>query len=171
MDVAMCLVLLRHDMMLKSSKMESLDRAVSFGEAASATRGQLALLYLAAGMWKLNSSFLHPGYSCASVFAAQLADKYWPESLLAESSVIYLDTVATAAVAVAPTATVMVELAIGILLAVPRTRRVGIVLALLLHLGIVLTPPPNGATNFAVGCAVRMFLFMPEAATCKFASD
>ncbi len=166
MDVAVFLVLFIHTM-----RRINLDRAAAFAEAAAAARNQLALLYFAAGLWKLNTSFLHPSYSCASVFAAQLADKYWPESLLANSSVVSLGTVAAAGVMVAPIATVVLELAIGVLLAFQRTRRVGIALALLLHLGIVLTPPPNGATNFAVGCSVRMFLFVPEATTCTTLSS
>ncbi|KAJ1639385.1 hypothetical protein T492DRAFT_856910 [Pavlovales sp. CCMP2436] len=40
--------------------------------------------------------------------------------------------------------------------------RVGVSLALVLHLGIALTPPPNNVGAFSVLMATRLFLFAPE---------
>ena len=48
---------------------------------ARTIRWQLALFYFASGWWKLNSSFLHPDYSCASLFMVQPLE-YLPDSLL-----------------------------------------------------------------------------------------
>ena len=68
------------------------------------------------------------------------------------STVVSIEAVASAAAAVAPPVTIALELAIGLLLAIDQPsqlrggtsacRQLGIGLAMLLHLGIVLTPPP-----------------------------
>ena len=63
--------------------------------AAPTIKHQLAVFYLAAGVWKINSSFLDPYYSCGPVFFMQLLDVYVPQSLLADPRLLVL--VATAA--------------------------------------------------------------------------
>lgn len=62
------------------------------------------------------------------------------------------------------------EIAIGILLALPSraARRSGVILALLLGLGIVLTPPPNNAGHFSLVFTSRLIFFLPEAASETF---
>ena len=44
-------------------------------------RVQMGLFYLAAGFWKINTAFLAPSVSCASVYVASLL-AYLPEALL-----------------------------------------------------------------------------------------
>ena len=51
------------------------------GACARTIRWQLAIFYFASGFWKVNSSFLHPSYSCASLFTVQPLE-YLPDDLL-----------------------------------------------------------------------------------------
>ena len=45
---------------------------------AAEARAALAVLYLSAGLWKLNTSFINPQYSCGSIYAVTLLDAYAP---------------------------------------------------------------------------------------------
>ena len=47
-------------------------------------RRQMGWFYLFAGFWKINTSFLDPRYSCASIYLAQLLDAYAPPAATAE---------------------------------------------------------------------------------------
>ena len=51
------------------------------GSCARTIRWQLAVFYFASGFWKANTSFLHPDYSCASIFTVQPLE-YLPDSVL-----------------------------------------------------------------------------------------
>ena len=120
-------------------------KAAPFVPMISTTvRLQMAVFYLGAGFWKINTSFLDPASSCASIYIAQLLDVLGMESDAPPAA-------RTAAVHAGPLLTIVGELSIGLLLLVPRQQRakLGVALALLLHLGIALTPPPNNIASTA----------------------
>lgn len=74
---------------------------------------------------------------------------------------------APTALAMAPAMTIGGEIGLGVcLLLRSRTaRRLGIVLAAVLHYAICVTPYPNTVPTFGVFCVVRLFVIMPEAWT------
>ena len=116
-------------------------------------------------MFKLNSSFLDHRYSCSSPYLAQLLTAYLPESLAREPQAL------APLVRVAPPMVVLGEGVLsGALLAAAAGRggraapALGVGLALLLHLGIALTPPPNNIGAFSVLMAVRLAAFVPPEA-------
>jgi hypothetical protein len=138
-------------------------------EAAATVRWQMALFYASAAFWKLNSSFLDARYSCSSIYMAQLLAGYLPPSVAASAPAVAL-------VQHAPLAVVAGESLVGAALLLAAFKnggdasgglvgraatRVGVSLALLLHLGIALTPPPNNVGAFSVLMAARLFLFAP----------
>ncbi|KAK3237090.1 hypothetical protein CYMTET_52816 [Cymbomonas tetramitiformis] len=137
---------------------------VAFLEIARITKLQLIIFYAAAGFWKINHSFLNPHTSCAPIFHVQLLVAYLPESF-------YPPEVVHLVVHAAPILTLLVEIGIPILLLFPTktSKKLGVALALLLHLLIALTPPPNCAGNFSVACAARLFVFIPEAVASSLA--
>ena len=69
---------------------------------------QMALFYFASGFWKLNSSFLDPSTSCATVYFAGLLAGYALPALVGPA---LLQLVRAAA----PAATVALELLLGLL--------------------------------------------------------
>lgn len=77
-------------------------------------RATTVLLYGAAALSKLNGGFLDPAVSCAGPLARDLVDASW---------------VTTPAIA----GTVAVEVALALLLAIPRTRRAGVLLGCGFH--------------------------------------
>jgi len=116
-------------------------------------------------VFKLNSSFLDHRYSCSSPYLAQLLTAYLPESLAREPQAL------APLVRVAPPMVVLGEGVLsGALLAAAAGRggraapALGVGLALLLHLGIALTPPPNNIGAFSVLMAVRLAAFVPPEA-------
>jgi uncharacterized membrane protein YphA (DoxX/SURF4 family) len=115
---------------------------------ATTARQQLAIFYLAAGVWKVNTSFLDARTSCAPIFVLTLLQTlgYTPPPLRASQLAL-----------LAPGVTILGELTIGILLLLPSRAavRIGVLSALLLHLGIALTPPPNNATPFSPSSSHR----------------
>lgn len=123
-------------------------------------RRQVAWFYFFAGFWKLNSSFLDHRYSCASVFMSQLLDAYVPPHLLSPALV-------HAAIVTSPAVTVIVECGIGILMligeysSVHACRTAGVVLALVLHIGIDITPAPHNIANFSHKIGLRYLWFAP----------
>lgn len=126
--------------------------------AATVMRPQLVLFYAAAAFWKLNADFMDPHASCAPIFAMQLLDVLpWDMP----------PTIARLVVRVSPPLVVGFEAAIAASLAV--APRLGVVLALLLHLGIALVPPPNNVATFSLMCASRLVAFVPDGA--KRAAD
>ena len=118
---------------------------------ATTARQQLAIFYLAAGVWKVNTSFLDARTSCAPIFVLTLLQTlgYTPPPLRASQLAL-----------LAPGVTILGELTIGILLLLPSRAavRIGVLSALLLHLGIALAPPPNNATPFSLTCVVRLLI-------------
>ena len=125
-------------------------------------RRQVAWFYGFAGFWKLNTSFLDHRYSCASVFFAQILDCYVPPHLLTPRFV-------ELAIRMAPALTVAIELAVGACMLLGEyssslrgtCRPLGIVLALLLHLGIDITPVPHNIANFSHKIGLRYLWFAP----------
>ncbi|KAJ8603760.1 hypothetical protein CTAYLR_000307 [Chrysophaeum taylorii] len=107
------------------------------------TRWQLATFYFAAGFLKVNTSFLEPTTSCASTYFIQILD------------VLALPTLAPFAFRLAGLATIALECGIGVSFAV--SPRLAVFLAVSLHAGIAITPPPNNISGFGVICAVRCF--------------
>ena len=134
-------------------------KAAPFVPMISTTvRLQMAVFYLGAGFWKINTSFLDPASSCASIYIAQLLDVLGMESALPTAA-------RTAAVHAGPLLTIVGELSIGLLLLVPRRSwaKLGVALALLLHLGIALTPPPNNIAEYGTMSALRLAWLFPHA--------
>ena len=130
-------------------------------------RRQVAWFYVFAGFWKLNTSFLDHRYSCASVFIAQLLDAHAPPHLLTPDNV-------ELAIRAAPALTVALELGVGVCMLLGEyatspvrvvCRPAGVVLALLLHLGIDVTPPPHNIANFSHKIGLRYLWFAPHGTT------
>ena len=122
-----------------------------------------SLLYMGAGFWKLNSSFLDPTVSCATVFAASLATRL-PEQLTPSWLI-------GPALALSPHLTVLFEFAPGLLLLLPSraAQRLGVVLVVVLHYAIAMTPFPNAIPQFGLHMITRMFFVLPEAFTAALA--
>ncbi len=116
----------------------------------------LGLFYCGAGLWKLNTSFLNPRVSCAPILAASLATR------LPELTPAWL---VSAALAMSPHLTVVFELGPGVLLLMPSraARRLGVLLVVLLHYAIAMTPYPNAISQFGVVAVTRMFFVLPDA--------
>ena len=116
---------------------------------------------------KLNTSFLDHRYSCAPLFFASIMAAYLPPHIATSH-------VTASVIRAAPMTIVCGEMAIAgalLIAAWGRCRgafastccKVGVVLALCLHLGIALTPPPNNVGAFSVIMAVRLVFFAPRA--------
>lgn len=121
---------------------------------ADLIRIQMGLFYIGAGFWKINSAFLDPHVSCAPIYVASLIS-YVPEALTPHWTSVMLR--------LAPVATIIGECGLGICLLMPgrRARRVGALLAALLHYAIALTPHPNQVSGFGVFCVTRFFFVLP----------
>lgn len=121
---------------------------------ATTARAQLSLFYVASSFWKLNTSFLNPATSCAPVFVL---------TLLPTLGITPAAHLAQLIARASPVITILGEAAIGVLLLLPSRRlaRYAVGLALLLHLGIALTPPPNNAVPFSLKCVVRLIITHP----------
>lgn len=136
-----------------------------------------ACYYTAAGFWKINSHFLDPTSSCATVFLCQ--------HLASVAQLVGLEWEAQVSIAkfLAPTApigTVIVELSMGLGLIVGRIAmifdndekhhisrywtRIGLRTILFFHLAVCLTPQPNNISLFALQCACRLVLITNEEA-------
>ncbi len=116
-------------------------------------RHQLIVLYTSAAFWKLNTSFLNPSTSCATVILTQQLAAYAPPSLA--------HAAAPMVAAAAPWLAVAVEALIPILLRL--APRAGVALATLFHALVLLTPAPNYAGGFSVSCVARLLLALPPA--------
>jgi hypothetical protein len=162
---------------------------------------QMGMLYLAAGLLKLNTSFLDTRYSCAPIYIVQILDYH----LLDFVPEAYHKSIVAAASQVIPAVTILGESAIGVFLLIaaallgndaaaapaaartagaptngPSSRQAaggsvasrlgelsalcGAALALSLHWGIALTPPPNNISEYGASCAVRLVWVAPAAA-------
>ncbi|KAL1514558.1 hypothetical protein AB1Y20_003653 [Prymnesium parvum] len=128
-----------------------------------AMRWQMAIFYFAAGFWKLNTAFLDPTHSCATLVVVQLI-AYWLPPALTPLPLVRLLAHA------APLKVIAGEVAIAPLLlgGHARLRQLAILLVLLLHAGICLTPFPNQIPTFSVVCLSRV-LFAAAPHTCAAA--
>ena len=129
---------------------------------------QLSLLYLFAGIWKLNSTFLDLHVSCAPVLWAQLLAKYfyWLD---------YFGQVNVTLVKISIFGTLLVEIGLAVLVLVltlalrfPQMQTLtawlpGVIFAvgLSLHLLIAICPSPNGAGGFSCAMAVWYAWLLP----------
>lgn len=122
---------------------------------ARMVRVQLGLFYGAAAYWKLNTSFMTPRVSCAPMFFLTLLPTL---GFTPSPGAAYFISQA------APAATILGEASIAFFMLNPSPKlvRFGIVLALVLHLGIAMTPPPNNATPFSVVCIIRLLVTESE---------
>ena len=100
----------------------------------AAIRWEMGLFYIAAALWKVNTAFLDPRYSCGTTYAVQLLC-----ALTTGGSKDYLTRVVVAAM---PWVTVALEGGIGIA-ALGHWTKLAVLLCVALHTGIALTPPPN----------------------------
>lgn len=140
---------------------------------ARTVRWQLSIFYFASGFWKLNSSFLHPSYSCASIFMVQPLE-YLPDSLLfggGEGDWTAKQLVAPLARMVAttgPALTLVIESIVPLLHALsphrfPRSAALGVAITLVFHAIIGLTPPPSNVSTYGVTTCTRLFFVFPTA--------
>ena len=123
--------------------------------------------YTAAGFWKINTHFLDPSASCATIFLAQHLTYY------GSGSPEQIQAMAQAAQPWFPLVTIVVELSMGLSLAVVRcftpgtvgrnrTVLVAMAVVLFFHLGVCVTPRPHDISGFAAQCACRLPLVVPE---------
>ena len=117
-------------------------------------RRQLAICYAAAGFFKLNTAFLDPTVSCAPIFGLSLLERAPPVASWLGTQPMLLRAFASAM----PYAVVGTELLIALMLSIERHAPNGVMLALLFHLGIAITPPPNGVPTFSCVAASRLLL-------------
>ncbi|KAJ1459572.1 hypothetical protein M885DRAFT_613180 [Pelagophyceae sp. CCMP2097] len=148
---------------LRLSAMNPAHRGAVVHDASIVMRWQLAGWYLSAAFFKLNSSFFDHRYSCASPYLAQLLAAYLPPSVAT--------TELAKLVPIAPIMVVCGELTLSLALLASATgyggrlaARLGVCLALLLHVGIAMTPPPNNIGAFSVMMAARLPAFTDGAA-------
>eukprot|EP00746_Dinoflagellata_sp_MGD_P130517 gnl/MRDRNA2_/MRDRNA2_64438_c0_seq1.p1 gnl/MRDRNA2_/MRDRNA2_64438_c0~~gnl/MRDRNA2_/MRDRNA2_64438_c0_seq1.p1 ORF type:complete len:476 (+),score=39.63 gnl/MRDRNA2_/MRDRNA2_64438_c0_seq1:38-1429(+) len=126
---------------------------------AALVRAQMVLWYFGTSFWKWNRAFFDSKSNCATFFFLQLLAAYLPASLTSDGLVKLVAWVA-------PYLTVAVEGLIPILQIWPGwSTRCGIMLGLLLHFLIAVTPPPNNVPTYGLSLAVRYFFFLPDAAT------
>lgn len=119
----------------------------SLAVGSTIVRRQLAAFYFGAALWKINSSFLSPRTSCSSIVMIALVDRFATKAPGALFAVV---------ARAAPYLTILVEFSVGVLLLV--AVKWGVVLGLVFHLAIALTPCPNCAGPFCVMLATRFFL-------------
>ncbi|MEM9561348.1 MAG: hypothetical protein AAGA93_01940 [Actinomycetota bacterium] len=98
------------------------------GRFAPTARVLLLVFYSFAAVAKLNTGFLDPVESCARFFANQALD-FWRLPLIPGDG---------AMAPVLPYPVLLIELAVPVLLVVPRTRRFGVWLAIAFHLVLTL---------------------------------
>lgn len=136
-----------------SSPPSAAERSLIYEGAADTIRRQMIVFYSAAAFWKLNKDFMNPHCSCAPIFPLQLLDLLWPASLPMPSGVVWLLGVT------APALVLLLEG--GLMLGLLLRPKAGVALALVLHLGIALCPPPNNVSPFSLMCATRLVAFVP----------
>ena len=120
-------------------------------DAIVAVRLQMSVFYLAAGVWKMTADHTDPQLSCSSLMLVQILCGWLPQWLLPTALLSLV-------VRAAPWVTLAVELGVGILLMSPRRalQRGGVLLALLLHTGIMVAPLPLSIADFSSMCASRL---------------
>ena len=128
--------------------------AVLFTRAAPFLRGAVVVLYLAAGLSKLNSGFFDAAISCGAALAPRIV--WFDPTLL--SGAAWLEQAAMYG-------SVAVELSLPVLLIVRRTRAIGVVLGLGFHTVLALAGNvPFTGVMFALYVA-----FLPQGAMTRLA--
>jgi hypothetical protein len=117
----------------------------------TAARWTFLVAYAFAAVAKLNTGFLDVATSCASLLFGR-ATSLWLGTPVDVSSGWGL-----AAVAV----TVVIELSVPVLLLHRRTRRVGVVVGALFHLGLIMDPPAH-FFDFTAVVLLGLALFLPR---------
>jgi hypothetical protein len=173
MDAAVMLALVaRLTTRRRSSLLDVLsaeDERSVVGACGSTIRWQLAIFYFASGFWKVNSSFLHPDYSCASIFTVQPLE-YLPDRLLfaTDGTIgLLLPALARTIAATGPAMTLLIEAVVPALHALdpaayPLSASVGVLATLVFHLVIGLTPPPSNVSTFGVTTCLRLYFVLPD---------
>jgi hypothetical protein len=155
-----------------SSTLSSASSSPSSSSSLSLTvQDMYACYYTAAGFWKINTHFLDPTSSCATVFLCQHLTR------VAQVVGLSWETQVQLAKIIAPTApigTIAVELSMGLGLVIGRVvsnhdqsrfwTRIGLRIILLFHLAVCVTPEPNDISLFALQCACRLVLLTNERA-------
>ena len=120
-----------------------------------------ACYYSAAAFFKLNTHFLNPTGSCATMFMAQHVTYY-----LSHVNMESLEHVLRASKPWAPIATIVVEALMGLTITMGRLlrsrfyTRTGLMIILYFHLVICLTPKPNDISNFGLICGSRLIVLL-----------
>ena len=147
---------------LRKGSLETLtaaDEREIIAECAPTIRLQMAVFYFASGFWKLNTSFLHSDYSCASLYLTSQLE-YLPDHILFTET---LSHVAQTIARLAPFVTIAVELALPLLHAFETSAKLATLGTLAFHLAIGLTPPPSNVASYGVTTCTRLFFFAPTA--------
>lgn len=120
-------------------------------------RIQMAIFYSAAGIWKLTTDHCDPRLSCSSLLLAQILCGWLPIA----PPVSLLSVVVHSA----PHITLLIEISIPIFLlsSSRQLRRAAILLAILLHTGIMVAPLPLSIADFSAMCSSRLFWIIPHA--------
>jgi hypothetical protein len=114
------------------------------------------IFYGAAGFWKLNTHFLDPNASCATVFFVQNLAAYMPVSFDTKVGI------ASMLKPLAPKLVLAIELAMGGLISIGRVTQkrqwtnAGLLATLYFHLAVCMTPRPNDISLFGLQCAGRL---------------
>lgn len=117
--------------------------------------------YCAAAFFKLNTHFLNPDGSCATMFMAQHTTYY-----LSFTSMETLEYILRVSKPWAPIATIVVEGLMGMTISLGRIlrnrfwTRIGLMIILYFHLIICLTPKPNDISNFGLICGSRLIVLL-----------
>jgi hypothetical protein len=118
--------------------------------------------YCAAAFFKMNTHFLDPDGSCATMFMAQHTTYFLSPYLSLDS----LEHLLRLSKPWAPIATIAVESVMGGTIALGRMlnsrtlSRLGLMVILYFHLMVCLTPKPNDISNFALICGSRLILLL-----------
>ena len=139
------------------SSFSSEEVTVLTADAVTTIKYQFMLFYTAAALYKFNSGFMHPRYSCAPVYLIQILEANIPATVLATPTAHYLLEMLTLA---APTIILLVEAVIPVLLWIDV--RIGASFAALFHWAIAITPPPNDIASFGTQTLPRLLLLTPE---------
>jgi|ERR1712216_590543 len=81
-DLSLCL-------MLVVGRIQGASDATLLADIAWTERWQMALVFAAAGLWKLNWDFVDERASCASIFVSQWSVAYLPAEMLIPTSPLY----------------------------------------------------------------------------------
>ena len=141
---------------LRKGSLETLtaaDEREIIAECAPTICLQMAIFYFASGFWKLNTSFLHSDYSCASLYLVSQLE-YLPDHILFTET---LSFVARAIARLAPFVTIAVELALPLLHAFEPSAKMATLGTLAFHLAIGLTPPPSNVASYGSTCRGSSF--------------